>query len=230
MNNLLPVAVVSAVLILVSCKKEEKDEVVIPGVPTLQTPVNGATSVSVFPTFTWNGVSGATSYEVQVSSSGGTFAGSDLEDQGIVYGSTSYKNNSNQYSSGVYFWRVRAINSAGTGNWSASYTFSVDNNSPDQPGPVFGKLLIYEPNLPSGISYAVQMNGWSDKIISCAGSIPANCDVPDSCTFARYTGIYSQYLNITVRYANGPNEGQIVNQGTVSGSLGMCERIKVSDL
>ncbi len=202
----------------------------IPGVPTLQTPVNGATSVSVFPTFTWNGVSGANSYEVQISSSGGTFAGSDLEDQGTVYGSTSYKNNSHQYSSGAYFWRVRAKNSAGSGNWSSVFTFGVDSNSPDQPGPVFGKLLIYEPNLPPGISYAVQMNGWSDRIISCAGAIPLNCDVPDSCTFARYTGIYSQTLNITVKYANGPNQGQIVNQGTVIGSLGMCERIKVSDL
>jgi YVTN family beta-propeller protein len=89
-----------------------------PGQPVLSSPSNGATGQMSTLTLSWNSVSGATSYTVQVST-GSNFsntvvnqsaAGLSATVGGLVYGGTGY------------YWRVGAVNTSGT-DWS--YTWSL---------------------------------------------------------------------------------------------------------
>ncbi|MEO8590024.1 MAG: hypothetical protein ABI432_11675 [Flavobacteriales bacterium] len=207
-----------------SCKKDEKPEV-----PVLQLPVNGATSVSHFPTFQWNSSKHADEYEIQVSTSGSDFSGGYLKD-GATTGSTSYKNTSLYYGNNVYYWRVRAINGDAESGWSEVRLFVVDSNSPDEPGPVFGTIMFYDPTLASGLTYEISISLHGPQQLDCAGGWPSDCNAPASCGFTRFTGIYSTTYYVTVEYATGPNTGQTAFSGSVYGSLGSCQRINVHDL
>ncbi len=219
-------AVLSTVL-LSACKKD--DEKKVSDAPTLQLPVNEATSVSHFPTFSWNAAGNAELYDIQISRSGGSFSSSDLMDTYSTT-STSYKNASLYYANDLYYWRVRGKSSEGDGPWSEVRRFGVDANSPDQPGPVFGSIVLYDPDLPDGMSYTIQMSQNGDRTLSCAGSWQTPCSAEEDCTFLRYTGIYSTTYYVTARYATGPNTGAIAYQGSVNGSLGSCQRVDLDDL
>ena len=94
----------------------------IPSAPTLGSPSNGATNVSVDSThFVWNASSGASSYRLQVDDDS-TFAGSECDSSGIsstscdVYG----------LSCGVkHYWRVKAVNPCGESGWSVIRHFTA---------------------------------------------------------------------------------------------------------
>jgi len=221
------VGVLLAVPFLLSGCKKEEEKVVIPGIPGLQLPVNGAAGVSHLPTFQWNAVQGAVSYQIQTSNSGSDF--SSPKDYGTTSG-TTFRNTNEYYDNGLYYWRVRAHNSAGDGGWSEVRLFAVDNNSPDAQGPVFGKLMFYHPTMPSGVTYQITISGLSQQTLGCAGAYPVDCEVPFSCEFARFTGVYNNSYYTTITYASGPQQGQTRYTGTVSGSLGSCTRINVQSL
>lgn len=223
--RLFGVFLVTSVL-FTGCKKEE-EKVVIPGIPGLQLPVNEANGVSHLPTFQWNAVDGAVSYQLQTSTSGSDF--SNLKDYGTTSG-TSFRNSNEYYENGVYYWRVRAHNSAGDGGWSEVRSFAVDNNSPDAQGPVFGKLLFYHPTMPSGVTYQITISGLSQQMLSCAGAYPSDCEAPASCEFARFTNVYSSSFYTTITYASGPQQGQTRYTGYISGNLGICTRVNVASL
>ena len=211
-----------------SCKKKEE----IPSAPTLQLPVSDATSVSHFPTSSWNTVEDADTYEVQTSTSGSSFSGTDLMDQ-TGTSSTSFKNTTLYSGNDLYYWRVRAKNGEGDGPWSEVRVFGVDNNSPDQAGPVFGAIMLYDPTLSPAVSlYEISLTQSGPRTLGCAGPWPSDCNAEPSCAFVRYTGIYSTnyYVTVTYAYASGPNTGQTAFNGTISGSLDSCQRINVHDL
>ena len=92
-----------------------------PIAPTLVSPANNSTDIPLTPTLIWNGVSGATSYRVQVSTVN-TFASTVVN---------TVVSSGNQYSvpSGIlqgytyYYWRVQGINSGGNGSWSVVWNF-----------------------------------------------------------------------------------------------------------
>lgn len=228
MNRTLPLILLLATATVLGCKKEKEDRS-IKAAPSLQLPVNGATSVSHFPTFSWNSVENANSYEIQTSFSGSSFSGSDLKDNSIPSG-TTYRNSTLDYTNGAYFWRVRALGSEGTGPWSEVRTFVVDSNSPDAPGPDFGTIILYDNDLPSGVSYTIQMSLNSPQTLSCAGPSPMNCSVPSDCSFVRFTGIYDATYYVTGIYASGPNAGTTAFTGAINGSLGYCQRTDIDDL
>ena len=89
-----------------------------PTTPVLTSPLNAATGIAIPTTLTWNKVTGATSYSVQVSKTN-TFTTSSL-----VYNVTGLTANASSVSGLVtktkYYWRVNATNSAGTSSWSSS--------------------------------------------------------------------------------------------------------------
>jgi len=86
-----------------------------PGAFALSSPANGATSFSLTPTLNWTDADGETSYTVEIDDED-TFS-SPLVHQstGIVAGETSYVVLDGVLASGTtYYWRVIAVNSAGS--------------------------------------------------------------------------------------------------------------------
>jgi hypothetical protein len=92
-----------------------------PAAPALATPTNGATTQPLSPILTWNAVQVATRYELQVSTSSG-FSSTVFDDTSITATSRQVGPLVNN---GTYYWRVKAINTAGTSPWSAVWSFSV---------------------------------------------------------------------------------------------------------
>jgi hypothetical protein len=91
----------------------------VPGAVTLTSPPNGATNVALSPTFTWAAVAQAATYDIQVATDAGF--------TNIVASATGLTQT--QYSGATlnpatqYFWHVRALNTCGTGAFSATFNF-----------------------------------------------------------------------------------------------------------
>jgi subtilisin family serine protease len=92
-----------------------------PAAPTLSSPANGSTGIAINTALTWNTVSGATSYNVQVSTSSG-FGTTVFNASGITATSASPAGLAN---STKYYWRVSATNGVGTGAWSTVRSFTT---------------------------------------------------------------------------------------------------------
>jgi len=96
-----------------------------PLAPSLLSPANGAVSVSVPATLSWNASNGATSYVLQVSKFS-SFSS-------YVYNQSGLTNTSQQVSglsdSTTYYWRVSAANTLGTSSPSNSWSFTTKSGS-----------------------------------------------------------------------------------------------------
>ena len=93
-----------------------------PPPPTLLSPANGATGITLTPTLQWSDSPGATQYRVQVATNTNfnspvvdiTLPISEYEiPPGRLIGNT------------VYYWRVNASNNGGTSNWSTVWHFQT---------------------------------------------------------------------------------------------------------
>lgn len=96
--------------------------VTLPAAPTLRSPANNATNVSRTVTMSWNAVTGATNYEIQIST--------DINFGSITFGRSGLTARSVRVSPTlgsltVYYWRVRAANTAGSGGWSEVRRFTT---------------------------------------------------------------------------------------------------------
>ncbi len=96
----------------------------IPSVPSLSSPSNAATGVSLSPTFNWNSASGAASYRLQVSTSS-NFSSTIYDNNGLT--STS-KQLAGLSEDTKYFWRLNASNSFGTSSWSSVNSFTTQSS------------------------------------------------------------------------------------------------------
>ena len=94
-----------------------------PAAPVLTAPANSATGVAVNPTLNWNSVTTATSYQAQVSTTS-DFASTVFNQSGITATSVQANGLANNT---VYYWRVRASNTAGNGDWSTVWSFTTTN-------------------------------------------------------------------------------------------------------
>ncbi len=100
----------------------------VPPAPVLYSPSNSESDIPANPVLMWNASNGADSYTLQVSRDT-TFLSPVINQSGIT--GTSYQINNLSYSA-LYFWRVNAANSSGTGNWSDAWSFSTANAGPEQ--------------------------------------------------------------------------------------------------
>jgi subtilisin family serine protease len=91
-----------------------------PGIPTLSSPANLATNVAIAPTLSWTAATGATSYNLQVSTS--STLETPLINQANI--TTTTRAISGLANSTTYYWRVGAVNSNGT-TWSAIRSFTT---------------------------------------------------------------------------------------------------------
>lgn len=92
-----------------------------PQPPTLLSPVNGTTNVSIPPTLRWNASSGATSYSLQVATDD-LFSNLVYNQSGLT--STSQQVQGLNYNT-TYYWRVNASNSFGISDWSSAWDFAT---------------------------------------------------------------------------------------------------------
>ncbi len=95
--------------------------VTVPAAPVLVVPLNAAVNQPTNPTLIWNGVPGAATYRLQVST-GNTFATTVYDD--------STRTTTSQAISGLsigttYYWRVNTKNAAGTSNYSTIWSFTT---------------------------------------------------------------------------------------------------------
>jgi YVTN family beta-propeller protein len=91
------------------------------GTPVLVSPANGATDQATSLSLIWNSVSTATNYHVQIATDTG-FASLFSQDSSIT---DTVKSDSGFVYSTTYYWRVRARNAGGAGNWSEVRSFTV---------------------------------------------------------------------------------------------------------
>lgn len=99
-----------------------------PGVPALVTPISGALYQLLTPTMSWQSVTGAAHYQIQVSTSNG-FSNPAIDD---TTSTTSYTNDDIVLSTDtIYYWRVRGYNLNGYSDWSEIRSFRTFNpNAP----------------------------------------------------------------------------------------------------
>jgi photosystem II stability/assembly factor-like uncharacterized protein len=116
-------------------------------VVTLQTesPAAGARQVPLNPTFQWTAISGASAYELLVSTH-------DDFDHPVVVRTGNYAIPTNAWQCDVsldylttYYWRVRAVNRSTLGPWSATGIFTTELSPVDTPGTTSVTLLQTAP-------------------------------------------------------------------------------------
>jgi photosystem II stability/assembly factor-like uncharacterized protein len=180
-----------------------------PSPPTLISPANNSTGISVTPTMTWNTSTGAVNYKIQIS----TVANFLVITDSATVSSTQYIVPQGKLSNGyTYFWRVNASNLQGTSNWSSIWSFSTTALPP-------APTLISPPNGMIGTSttptltwsslsgllyYKVQISRVPDftMIIDTAMSVVSQYTVPSGKLFDNIT--YFWRVNAINAYGSGP--------------------------
>jgi hypothetical protein len=94
---------------------------VVPAAVQLALPATGATGIVMQSALTWTATSTAATYQVQVSV-GAAFSNNTIDVSGVTV--TSYSLSALAGGT-VYYWRVRAANTAGNGPWSAVRSFTT---------------------------------------------------------------------------------------------------------
>lgn len=95
--------------------------------PLLALPANGVKNQSGTPQLVWNEVSGAQSYQIQVSTD---FAHSNRVIDETVSGTSLLIPQMLDFQT-LYFWRVRAFGASGNSSWSPNYRFTTAIGIPD---------------------------------------------------------------------------------------------------
>ncbi|HEX2905472.1 MAG TPA: hypothetical protein VHO69_01325, partial [Phototrophicaceae bacterium] len=137
-----------------------------PGVPILASPADGLTTTSHTLTLNWNAVPNASSYDAQIG---------DTSDFATVLRSVSRIGalyfaigTSNALPDGVYYWRARANNTDGSGEWSEVRSFTIYTLAPVLASPADGltttnhTLTINWNAVSDATSYDAQISGTSD--------------------------------------------------------------------
>ncbi len=94
---------------------------VIPPVPVLLAPTDTSTGIAITPTLSWNTSSGATAYQLQVSKNAG-FSTTVFDDSTVASTSKQVGPLGNDT---LYYWRVRAKNTAGWSDYSTTWRFTT---------------------------------------------------------------------------------------------------------
>ncbi len=150
--------------------------------PTLTAPANGSTGISTTPTFSWNTVSGATSYRIFVATTPSalpTDPSSSTCGTGCVLSATppgtTYTPASGILSgSTTYYWEVSATGSGQNGNWSGIFSFTTAPSA----GNDFSLLVTPNSQSVNGsgtVGYAIStttISGASQTIELGVGNLP----------------------------------------------------------
>lgn len=182
-----------------------------PPAPVLNSPANGATGVSVTPLLNWNDVPvGSVTYQVQLSTDP-NFGSTLIDESGLTV---------SQYQVGPgilsglsqYYWRVRATNAGGNGNWSIVWMFTTAVGAPAAPilvspldssvGVSRNPLLDWN-NVPNATSYRVMVSIYPDFLSTVVNTTVTTSQYTVSTALAYNTKYYWR-VNATNSSGTGP--------------------------
>ena len=126
-----------------------------PDAPTLISPADGATDVSLTPTFTWSAVANADSYTLQVATDA---AFSNIVHTASGLTETSYTMPDTLDVDTTYYWRVAAENPCGDGPYAPAFSFTTESRFCSQPN------LSIPDHDPTGVNDTLTLN--SDKSLA----------------------------------------------------------------
>jgi len=149
-----------------------------PPAPVLVSPSNSATNVSTSPTLSWNASSGATSYQLQVSTSS-SFSTTIVNQSGIT--ATSYAVSGIAYST-TYYWHVNATNAGGTSAWSTTWSFTTVPPPPSPP------TLLSPSNGATGVSASPTLS-WNASSGATSYGLQVSTSSSFSTTIVNQTGL-----------------------------------------
>ncbi|MGA2668996.1 MAG: T9SS type A sorting domain-containing protein [Ignavibacteria bacterium] len=95
----------------------------VPVAPTLSTPLDGSTGISLTPTLSWTAIPNAVSYRLQVSASS-TFDTALVDVGGLTNPQYTVTTGFLNYGT-TYYWRVCAVNELGNGLYSSIWHFTT---------------------------------------------------------------------------------------------------------
>ena len=125
------------------------------------------------PTFTWNAVSGAASYQLKIDALAGETTTTTHQAAEVCSGTTCSFKIASPLGGWAYTWQVRASNSAGDGPWSDTMSFTV-SDGPSLPaatlvspqGTISETQPVYQWNPANGATrYLLKVNSTSAAII-----------------------------------------------------------------
>ena len=93
-------------------------------VPTLTSPSDNASGIDLSPSFSWGIISNASSYDIEIATDSGF--SSIVASENVT---TNFYTGATLNQSTMYYWRVKAKNSCGDGNFSAVNSFVTQNCS-----------------------------------------------------------------------------------------------------
>jgi len=143
-----------------------------PAAPQLASPINGFREGPISPTLAWNAVSGAMHYHLQVSMNSG-FTDLDFDDSNLTATSQQVEYLESNH---THYWRVRAKNAAGWGDWSATWSFTTGPPPPSPP------TLLSPSNGATGVSTSPTLS-WSTS----TGATGYHLQVSTSPSFSSFT-------------------------------------------
>jgi hypothetical protein len=155
--------------------------------PSLSTPGNNSPNEPVVNiSLSWQTVSGATSYSVQISSNSGSTYYTPSGGSGIAGHSLLL---AGPLANGItYYWQVEATNGAGSSSWTTAWTFTTIAAGPPQSAPVLSAPLPNAQNEPLALTcswgavtgansyqlYVSTTSGFSNTLIYQTGIVPTS--------------------------------------------------------
>jgi hypothetical protein len=173
--------------------------------PALTYPADGATDVEHEIDFDWADISGEINYRIQVASDPG-FA-SIIHEFGDI--DNSQRRIAGFDNLGLYYWRVRAENQNGTGEWSDIYSFTTICPPPELISPGSGAIAVeIEPQLiwsqlEGNLTYTVEIStddSFADAEFVHLGLETTTLFAPDLEYYATY------YWRVRAENQNGTGE------------------------
>ncbi|MFH1228674.1 MAG: DUF2341 domain-containing protein [Planctomycetota bacterium] len=129
-------------------------------VPILSEPANNVILQPINPTLSWTGVSGAISYELQISADSAFNSYSVFTATATSYALSGLAKNT------LYYWRVRAVRNSGPGGWSGVRQFTTIMEAPATPAPaspadnaagIQTTVTLYWNAISTAVSYNLQV-------------------------------------------------------------------------
>lgn len=112
----------------------------VPVAPILSSPANAAIEVSPSLTLTWEAVTGAATYDLQVSTDP-EFSTLEVDERGLI--KTNYALDALPLAV-IYYWRVRAANGTGQSTYSDAWSFTTGtaNSAPEVTNTIDDQVLV----------------------------------------------------------------------------------------